>query len=209
MLTLAAIGVWAWGSGQAKSIGGPAQLLEDSEGHLYVQMQTFLLEFDIEGEFVARHDLTELGVERVLGGMGFFANGELLLRIGPDTRSLFDSIRAFLRLPNPSSTQPGNEGTGLHRCRLDDAVCAPFGDEAIDFAATFGVFIDPATGVVYISDTSRHTLRKFSHAGAHIAEASSGLRFPNGLLMHEGRLYVADTNHHRVRIVDAGPGGFR
>lgn len=199
--TFVALGVWAWGGGQAREIGGPAELLESPSGHLYVQMQNFLLEHDANGQFVKRHKLSELGVERVLGAIGFFRNGDILLRVGPDERTFFDNVRAYLRHRNEKPVQSDSTHSGLHRCTLETGECRPFGTGRIDFNAAFSVFIDPAGNEVYVSDTTRHALRKYSAAGEHLADSEGGYKFPNQLVLHDGRLLVANTNHHEVRIV--------
>jgi len=202
VMSVMTIGVWMWGSGQAKQYGGPAELLTAPSGHIYIQMQNILLEHDAEGRFVERHDLSDLKVEQMLGTVRFFSNGDILLRRGADSRTTLDKIRAYLRLSNETTLNPERAQTGLYRCNLETDTCTPFGPETIDFAAAFGLYIDPSDDVVYISDTSRHVLRKFSANGSNLGEAGSGLRFPNQLLVHDGRLLVADTNHHRIRIVE-------
>ena len=208
LATLACIGVWAWGSGQAKEVGGPAELLVAPSGHLYVQMQNYLLEHDAEGQFVKRHDLSALGVERVLGAISFFPDGEILLRRGKDERTLLDNFRAYLRLQNEKPALAASPESGLYRCSLESMECRPFGSGRIDFNAAFSVFIEPAADAVYVSDTTRHVLRKYSIDGEHHADSESGYKFPNELLVHDGRLYVANTNHHEVRIVSPETGSF-
>ena len=74
-LTFVAIGVWMWGTGEAKNIGGPAGLRTDANGHLYVQVQNQLIEHDADGAFLEQHDLSSLGVERLLGAVAFFSDG--------------------------------------------------------------------------------------------------------------------------------------
>ena len=201
LATLVCIGVWAWGSGQAKEIGGPAELLVAPSGHLYVQMQNYLLEHDPEGRFVKRHDLSVLGVERVLGAISFFPDGEILLRRGKDERTLLDNVRAYLRMQNEKPALATSPESGLYRCGLESGECRPFGSGRIDFNAAFSVFIEPTGDAVYFSDTTRHVVRKYSVDGEHLADSKSGYKFPNELLIHDGRLYVANTNHHEVRIV--------
>jgi hypothetical protein len=70
------------------------------------------------------------------------------------------------------------------------------------------MFIDRVTDEVYISDTTRHALRKYSSDGVALAGPVSGFKFPNQLLMFDDKLYVADTNHHEVRVVDPDTGSF-
>ena len=78
-----AIGVWIWGTGEAKKIGGPAELRTDPDGHLYIQIQNQLLEHEADGVFLDRHDLDKLGVESILLSIPFFSDGDILLRRGP------------------------------------------------------------------------------------------------------------------------------
>lgn len=208
LLTLAAIGVWMWGTGEAKEIGGPAEMRLNPDGHLFIQIQNQLLEHDADGVYLRRHDLGDLGVEIVLGSVAFFSNGDILLRRGPDPRSLFDNIRAYQRATNRQSTEPQAPDTGLYRCDLEAMSCELFGSSAIDFKAAHGIFIDWETDEVYITDTTRHLLRKYSADGDALATPVGGVKFPNQLLMHEGRLFVANTNHHRIRVVDPSTESF-
>jgi len=208
VLSILMVAAWMWSSGQAKQFGGPARLAMDPSGHLYIQIQNILLEHDTDGRFIKRHDLSQLNVEHVLGAVRFFSNGDLLLRRGVDSRTLLDNIRAYMRLSNEKPLHPDLADTGIYRCNLQTHSCSIFGPKLIDFAAAFGLYIDPRTDDVYISDTTRHTLRKYSAQGESLGQAIDGFRFPNQLLIHDNRLYVADTNHHRIRIVEPGTESF-
>jgi len=203
-----AVGLWAWGNGRAKAIGGPSELIIDPAGHLYIQMQNQLLEHDEQGTFIARHDLSELGVDVVIGALAFFPDGDILLRRGGDDRSFFDKLRAFLRRENQRSLDPVTAGAGLHRCQLGTRSCRRFGQEAIDFKAAYGVFIEAATSDVFVADTTRHLLRKYSASGRPVAGPVGGFRFPNHLALYDGVMLVADTNHHRIAQVDPATAAF-
>jgi len=208
VLAIVAIGVWMWGSGAAANIGGPAELRADPDGHVYIQVQNKLIEHDELGAFVKTHDLSKLGVEVFLGGYAFFSNGDILLRRGPDPRSFSDNIRAFQRKTNRRSLDALTPDTGLYRCDLDTGACSLFGESAIDFKAAHGIFIDWQTDEVYISDTTRHMLRKYSADGGSLAGPVGGFKFPNQLLIFQGQLLVVDTNNHVIRIVDPRSGSF-
>ena len=197
-----AIGGWLWCSHEAKRYGGPAGLAVDPSGHLYIQVQNTLLEHDVDGRFIARHDLATLGVGTLLGDVAFFSNGDVLLRRGEDTRSMLDTVRAYLRQTNRRDIASAAPDTGLARCQLSSGQCENFGPTPIDFASAFSLYIDWTTDDVYISDSSRHLLRKYSRDGLPLAEPVAGFRFPNELTLFEGALLVADTNHHRIRSVD-------
>ena len=207
-LCVAAVATWFFCAHQAKRLGGPAGLSIDPEGHLYIQIQNMLLEHDAHGTFVARHELDQLGVSTLIGDTEFFPNGDILLRRGADTRSLLDNLRAFLRLTNTADLSPSAPGTGLYRCNLENQQCRLFGDTPIDFRSAFSIAIDAERDAVFISDSSRHVVRKFTLAGTPVGQPSGGYRFPNQLLIHDGLLLVADTNNHRVRAVRPDTEGF-
>ncbi len=207
-LTAVAIGIWMWGSGAAASLGGPAELRTGPDGHHYLQIQDYLVEHDENGHYVKTHDLSEIGVELFLGTYAFFSNGDILLRRGPDPRSFGDNLRAFQRKTNRVPINPETADSGLFRCNLDSRQCERFGSPGVDFKAAHGIFIDRSADDVYISDTTRHLLRKYSHDGEELAATGEAFKFPNQLLLHEGRLYVADTNNHAVQVVESSTNSY-
>lgn len=199
--TVLALALWTWASGVAASIGGPSGLKADPRGHRFVQIQSYLVEHDPDGKYVRTHDLRELGVEVFLGGFAFFSNGDILLRRGPDPRSFIDNIRAYQRETNRKPIAPDAPGSGLFRCDLETMVCDRFGE--FDFKATYSLFIDWQTDDVYVSDTTRHLLRKYSWDGVELAAPVGGFRFPNHLMLDDTTLLVADTNHHVIRRLES------
>jgi len=202
LISIVTLSSWLWFTGEAKTLGGPSELSVAPNGHLYIQIQNQLIEHDPFGTFVASHDLNDFDIETVIGGIGFFSNGDLLIRRGQDSRSLIDTVRAFMRVTNQASLVPDAPDTGLYRCSLRSKNCNVFGQERFDFKSAFSVFVDPHTDDVYVSDTSRHLIRKYDNDGHATAGPVAGFRFPNQLLMHEGKLLIADTNNHRIQIVD-------
>ena len=208
LLTGVAVGVWMWGTGVAASYGGPAAMAVAPDGQRFVQIQNYLVEHDAKDVYVRTHDLEGLGVEQFLGGFAFFSNGDVLLRRGPDPRSFFDNLRAFGRATNHKSIVPDAPASGLFRCDLETSYCARFGDKGIDLKAAYSVYIDWQTDEVYISDTTRHLLRKYSSEGVELAPPVGGFRFPNDLMVHDGQLLVADTNNHVIRSVKAESAAF-
>ena len=201
-LTTVAVVTKFWADGKALGYSGPSQLLTDPHGRVYVQIQDKLLEHSTDGAFLRQHDLSELGVETIIGSLAFFSDGELLLRRGADKRSLGNKIAAYQRRANKSDLEPESPGAGLASCNLETHECRPFAEPPIDLKSTYGVYIDRSSDEVYISDTSRHTLRKYSRDGVELAEPVDGFKFPNQLLLYDRHLLVADTNNHQIRIVD-------
>jgi hypothetical protein len=200
LLTALAIAIWMWGSGEVSNIGGPAEVKADPDGHIYVQIHNSLVEHDANGKYLETHDLHDLGVDVFLGSFAFFSNGDILLRRGPDPRSVWDNIRAFRRQTNRNSLQPESDDSGMFRCSLETRDCTRFA--AIDFKTTYGIFIDWQTDDVYFADTSRHVLRKYSADGSGLAGPVAGFKFPNQIMLLAGQLLVADTNHHVIQVLD-------
>ena len=201
ILTAIAIAVWMWSSSLASSIGGPAELRSDPRGHHFIQIQNYLVEHDADGDYVETHDLAAIDVELFLGTYAFFSNGDLLLRRGPDPRTFRDSLRAFQRKTNERSITSEAPDSGLFRCDLDAASCERFGPSGIDFKAAHGIFIDWRNDEIYITDTTRHLLRKYSADGTELTQPVGGFKFPNQLLMDDDMLLVANTNHHVIDIL--------
>ena len=208
VLAAVAIAVKVWADGRTLDFGGPAQLVRAPSGHVYIQVQNHLLQHDPQGRFVRHIDLAKLGVTRVIGGIAFFPNGDFLVRRGSDPRGFLDNLRAYLRLESRRSIFDPKPGNGLARCDLQSMQCEPFGVPPLDFRASFHAYAEPGGDVIYFSDTSRHTLRRFSADGEQLASLASGLRFPNQLLVDDGRLLVADTNNHRLASFEVGGTGF-
>jgi len=202
-LAVIAVAMKFWGEGEALKYSGPSQLLRDPHGHLYIQIQNQLLEHNADGEFLRGHDLTELGVQTMIGAAAFFSNGDILLRRGEDRRDIANRIAAYQRRENTSDLVPESPGAGLARCSLQAKQCTPFAEPPVDFKSTIGVYIDWRNDDVYISDTSRHTLHKYSRNGVAMAEPKRGFKFPNQILLLDEQLFVTDTNHHQIRVVDA------
>ena len=206
--TFAAVALWTWASGRAASLGGPAELTAGPQGHHFIQIQNFLIEHDEEGVYLRTHDLDDMGVELFLGGHAFFSDGDILLRRGPDPRSFLDNLRAYKREMNRNTIVPESSESGLFRCDLETSECESFGNPGIDFKASFGVYIDWQTDEVYISDTTRHLLRKYSSTGVELASTADEFHFPNQLMLHDGELLVADTNNHVIRVLEPGSSTF-
>jgi hypothetical protein len=207
VLAAIAIAVKIWGDGRSLDVGGPAQMLRAPAGHVYIQAGNRLLQHYSDGRFAREVDLASLDVTRVIGGIAFFPNGDLLIRRGSDPRSLMDNLRAYGRLKNRRPIFDAEPGSGLARCDLQQLQCVPFGTPPMDFRSTFHAYVEQQGDTVWFSDTPRHTLRRFSAAGEQLASLETGVRFPNQLLVDDGRLLVADTNNHRLAAFDiSGPG---
>ena len=101
---------------------------------------------------------------------------------------------------------PGTSGTTTGDTRLN-----------VLFNTPAGIAVDTATGIVYVSDSGNHTIRKIDAAGnvttiAGIAGTSgyknsatgtlAKFNLPTNLVFSGNALYVTDTNNHAIRKID-------
>ena len=139
----------------------------------------------------------------MVGDFAFFSNGDILIRRGKYQPGLVDSVLHYLRITNTKPAVATLENEGIYRCNLQNNQCNPFGTNQLDFDSAFHLSINNKTNTVYISDTSRHKLRKFDEQGNEISVADEGFKFPNQNSLVGGSLWVADTNHHAIQKVSA------
>ncbi|NOQ35818.1 MAG: hypothetical protein GQ569_07975, partial [Methylococcaceae bacterium] len=81
-----------------------------------------------------------------------------------------------------------------------NAQCKAF-TSPLNLDDAFSVAIDWATDRVFIADTARHQVYLFSSQGEEL-DSAKGFWFPNQLEVNNNKLYVADTNHHRLIALD-------
>ncbi len=100
-----------------------------------------------------------------------------------------------------------------------------FGDvdgigEQVRLQHPLGVAFDPSAGVLYVADSYNNKIKRldprttetatFAGSGDGLLQdgvgRSASFWEPGGLSLAEGKLYVADTNNHAVRVVDLGTG---
>lgn len=197
-----------WANGEAAGIDEPSHMHRDPSGNLYILVHNLLLQHAAEGEFTRTHDLSELGVESMVGDFAFFSNGDVLIRRGKYDPGMLRGWAIFMRQANTRAAVTESEQEGMFRCNLESATCVRFGHDALDFNETFHAYIDWRNDDVYIADTSRHVVRKFDHTGAPRGGKHDGLWFPNDVELFDDGLYVANTNHHRIDVLDASASRF-
>ena len=78
-------------------------------------------------------------------------------------------------------------------------------------------------GILYVADTYNHRVKQIHLADGRVeswlgdgqagdrdgTESSARFNEPGGLSVGHGRLYIADTNNHTVRVADLGTGAVR
>ncbi len=175
----------------------------NSAGELYIGIGHQLYRFGAAQEFIAEYNLSKIGIEQIGGDIAFFTNGDMLIYRPVSKPSVLQNIATYLRLTNDRPLEVAVGDGGLMRCQLGGLQCQRFSEAALDLGRAFSLYFDEKTDEVYLSDTSRHTVRKFNSEGQQLASRSDGFRFPNRLLLKDEQLVVADTNHHTVHMVSS------
>ena len=158
-----------------------------------------ILKIDVNSGATRAINLADMGLDIFRGDFKFFSNGDLLIRLAGAGRSAF-------RIDTGSLSEQQISGGALYRCDLMTKRCAAFSDQLPVLDGTFRLVLD-AQDTVFFSDTNRHTLRKLDSKGNLLASLED-FRYPNQLLLQDGRLFVADTNKHRIAEVDISDENF-
>lgn len=169
---LGAVGVRLWAHDAALEIPVPRYLAADPEG-VYLEFADTIYRLHAAGTVLAQWPLAGLGVEDWPAGLqalgdGRFAIGDL-------------------------------EGRRVLAC--EDGDCRPLGPaDPVSLRGTFKFALDPAAGLLYLTDTARHRVLRHDVGGGATRQLSGAgqLRYPNGIALHDGLIWIADTNHHRL-----------
>ncbi len=198
--------LWAifWLRSAAVGVPTLTHMHTSPDGALYIMLGTDLFEHDRDGRPMRRINLRELGVNDVIGDFALFSNGDLLLRIGADERSLSDKLRQFFRQDNLEPAQQEAARGGLFRCDLAAMACVPFGNKHLNFDQSFFLDVDWETDRVLAADSSRHRLLLLSSTGDLLAQTNQGLKFPNQVIYRDGMAYVANANRHEIAVFKVG-----
>ncbi len=184
---LAAVGARLWASRAGNETLGPENVIA-AGGRVYVQMNRRLYWLDDSGSLQREVDLAALGFGKVFAGFQLLRDGQVLI----------GDVRA----------------KAIRRCDLESLHCERIGPTEADAVRhQFKFFLDETSGRLYITDGARHRLLVQDPQDGTLTEALARgtLRYPNDVwLAPDGdRLYVADTNHHRLAgfAVDGGTVG--
>lgn len=146
-------------------------------------------------------DLEEEGYS-IRGDYDFFSNGDLLFYSNNEEGSALENLSQFFRIKETKKDM-ATGADGLYRCSYWMDECRLFTNELPALHKTFGLFIDRESDTVYLSDTTRFILYKLDKEGNLLAQSEDGLYFPNQIHLHDNKLYVADTNHHSIKVVSS------
>ncbi len=173
ILSVAIFGVKFWADGEKAHVPAPTFVRAAPGGGLWLVMDKTLLQFDAQGQYQDRIALADLHVVDLIGDVGVFSNGDLLLRAEPAAGdSAFSAGR-------------------LLRCVPETRECQYWSD--LSFKKVFRVHID-ADDTVFIADTTRHRVLRRSADGEDQGAVHEGLRYPNQLWREDDHLYVTVSN---------------
>ncbi len=212
VLVLLLLGVRLWSSGIAVSFVGPTQIRMDRNGIIYVVSDNILYLHEPDGSLVDVIPLKKFGVDRFIGDFWIYKNGDLLLRREVSEKpSASRELEMYARLGSGEWASLAVGESILQRCNMSTFACSKFGEgkETFDKITTFKLFVDEDRGYTYIADTVGHQLLQLDDQGAVSNRSHAIFKFPNQILLdHDGLLYVADTNKHRIAAVKTGPADF-
>jgi hypothetical protein len=142
----------------------------------------------------------------------------LSILAGNGSESIDDGHMPFNSLSQPSGLSVTGdslyfvdaETSALRRYDSDNGIVTLVGTGLFDFGLKDGkrdtalmqhpLGLDVADDTVFIADTYNNAIRTFSD-GRLRTLVSRGLREPNDILAYDGKLYVSDTNNHRILIM--------
>lgn len=201
ILSILSMGTKFWADAEALSFTGPSFMRVTPQGDLAIVIGSAIYIVDKKGLTQQIIDLDSVGIQNH-GDFDFFKNGDLLIYHGAKDFSFIESIERNLRRKEKRQSAPIGD-VGLLRCNHEGKNCEKFSSELPAFHSSFRLNIDRTTDTVYIADTPRFALYKLSEEGEIIATKKEGFKFPNQIMLHEDKLYVANTNYNSVKIVHA------
>jgi hypothetical protein len=190
LAVLAILGIVAtlltiWEAGRnVLAASGPSALAADADGNVFFIAGQTLYRSDAQGALQQTIPLESLGLGPAVTRLAVLGEDLLLAEA---------------------------EGGRLHRCNLDPGSCRllatismPGHGSALALAAA------PDAQRIYVAEGADHAVHALSIDGAHLYRLGieGGLSYPNHLAwLGDGHLLVADTNQHRVIVVqDLGDG---
>ena len=172
-----------WASKRNTDLYGPSVLAQATDGHVWLLLNHELHVLDRHGTSLRRIPVKTLGISPPIAALAPAPDGAMIV---------------------------GSRETGLlHIVDAKGALRATVDPAAAGRGKLFGAFHLlplPETQDLLISDTSNHRLLRLSKDGRVLQSYGStdsqpgALHFPNGLALdRQGRVLLADTNHHSVR----------
>ncbi len=203
------------GTGTAATLAGPAGLTADGSGNLYFtdQQGARIRKMTTGGVVTNLFGNGPTGTTEGVGTAALF-NWPQAVTVGPgnvlyvaDTNNNRIRVAPLNGTSSTSSLAGGTQGTG-------GAIGAS--GTAVQLNTPRGIVYNPVSNTIYVADSQSHRIRVFSTAGVLLSNigSTSGawadgtsttarFNFPQGLTVDTaGNVYVADTQNHRIRMID-------
>lgn len=191
-----------WASNQAGEITGPNALHVLESGEVVAVGGGQIWVHDRLGALVNNVPVSAFGSDNYVGPLWAEDADTIIIR---NDANMDDSTAAGIRsvLRKQASSLKGKQGLPvLQRCRLSTRSCT-----ALDAAGAFhtrrvfGLARDPRQQRWIVSDTMAGELIELDESGAMLRHSERNFIFPNDLKWVADKLWVADTNHHRLAQV--------
>ncbi len=206
LLTALSLLAYAWSNQQSLDIDELGFLKRTNDNQLAINFGQKILVVDESQEHIELIDVEKHGYS-MHGDFHFFSNGDLLIYHGAPELSLFEGLFRFMRFKQPEAAPRGSE-EGFYRCTRADFSCQRFAQSMPALQTSFGLAMDWSRNITYVSNTPGFSLYAFDEQGEMISMRSDDLKFPNQILFADDRLWVADTNHHRIVEMSLDEGTF-
>ncbi|TPH14441.1 hypothetical protein [Litorilituus lipolyticus] len=215
---LSSVVVWQYGNFKVADVGRLGFIKQDNQ-YLVIQYEQQLFWLNPQGIVEKQLDFSTHYFS-AKGDFDFFNNGDLLFYHQANATSFIDSIKAYFRIthqaepakniqPTENSAKEFNKNTiidksvthktGWYRCKMPKFSCQPFAQHLPDFPRAFHLLIKQTDNTVFISSTAEHKLLKLDQHGELQASSSTkSFKFPNQLKLVNNKLWLADTNNHRL-----------
>ncbi len=202
---------WAGGE-HALARAGVYFLQEDAHNQLSLQADRLLVTIpnngDNEGVFDFSPFMTEPGTADLMGNIAYFANNDVLIRIGstqygPSSYlSLASSSDPDAERLRQSLSKNSGAPAQLLRCDLKSKRCQSFHN--IQAPWRYRLYINTDHDEVYLSEGTTHKARAISAAGQPLGDIDQGLLFPKRIRPYQEGLYLVDTNHRSLHFLNKG-----
>ena len=194
-------------SSAANDIVGPNQVQVMNDGTVLAVAGEHIYVHDRDGVLLQAVATAELGSDSYVGALLALDRDTVILR--DDRRvpaSLERDFSSFMRQRVPPLNRTSGSGV-LQRCRLSTASCEPMGND-FHSRRVFDLAASTDGKRIIAADTTAWQLVELDAAGRSLRSTPASFQFPNTVAWIGDELWVADTNNHRLALVDTTPEWF-
>ncbi len=191
-----------WASTNSVSVKVFSYMHPHPDGSIYLKLNNQLYGFNQKGQHQKTIDLATMQVDKNnLTDFAFFSNGDLLIRQHAKENNFIENLRRYFRYTNQTDKISLITQDGLFRCSTTTSECTSFTHHSLNLHGTLGLTIDWSSDRVIVADTNRHSVYLFSENGEEL-DSLGKFQFPNQVRVVNNKLYVANTNHHKLSVFD-------